>query len=214
MDVMTFCGKWHELWDSAMTTTYPIHAAEEPAMAFVAASPFSTQFASLVESATQEELKELSRMLSPRVLQPREVLVREGAESDALYFVLSGRLTASLTNEDQTVELGGIGPGEWVGEVSMIDPGPATATVTAEEETHLLRLGQEEFRKLTAANSTLANALLRSLCAVLIDRLRATGVMLFEPGLPHQPPDGASAHARSWFLGAYRQLLGIRGDRL
>lgn len=183
-------------------------------MVLTTGSPFATQFASLVGSATQDQLTELSQVLTPRTLEPREVLVREGAESSALYFVLSGTLSASLTEQDQSIELGHIGPGEWIGEVSMIDPGPATATVTAREEAHLLQLGQDEFRKLTAANSALANALLRGLCAVLIDRLRATGDVLFDPRAADERHGGEHAHPRHWFLGAYRQLLGIRGERL
>ena len=172
------------------------------------------QLASLVASATSNELRTLSWVSTSVELRENDVLVREGDESSSIFLVIDGSLSASVSEDDETIELGAIGPGQWIGEVSMLDPGPATATVMAKSNCRLLKLGREEFDVLMRQNSALANRVIRSLCSMLIDRLRTTGKLIFAEDQPAVTASAQTAKAKAWLISAYRQLLGIRGERI
>ncbi|HEX4140968.1 MAG TPA: cyclic nucleotide-binding domain-containing protein, partial [Candidatus Methylacidiphilales bacterium] len=65
-----------------------------------------------------------------------------------------------------------VGPGETLGEISPFDPGPATATVTASEFSQLWRIADEDLIQFMEDNPGAGNVLLRTLAAILAQRLR------------------------------------------
>jgi len=93
----------------------------------------------------------------------------------SLYLLWDGRLAASVEEGDIKLELGDIHPGQWVGEVTLIDPGPANASVTTVEESQLLAISHETFNRLRETHPAVAGALLRALCLNITERLRPTG---------------------------------------
>jgi CRP/FNR family cyclic AMP-dependent transcriptional regulator len=173
------------------------------------ADRLAKQFASLVGSATPTELQALTDMSVPLELQENEVLLQEGFESSSLFFVLDGLLAASVSKNGETIELGYIGPGQWIGEVSMLDPGPATATVAARSHSQLLSLSRKDFDRLIEEKSTLANTVIRSLCDVLIGRLRSTGTVIFDQDLRASDPTTKTTETKAWLIRMYRQLLDL-----
>jgi CRP-like cAMP-binding protein len=71
-------------------------------------------------------------------------LIREGTFGEQFFMIVSGRVR---------IERGGatirtLGPGEFLGEISLIDKGRTTATATAEGPTRLFVLGHREFNSL------------------------------------------------------------------
>jgi len=92
-----------------------------------------------------------------------------------LFFVWDGNLAVSIGSGSESVELGAIGPGEWIGEMTLIEPGPASATVTATQDSMLLALPHETFRQLQRYEPATARALLHVITFNLAERLRATG---------------------------------------
>jgi CRP-like cAMP-binding protein len=62
-----------------------------------------------------------------------------------------------------------LGPGSFFGEMSLLDQGPRSATVTAETDMQLLVLGSPEFSSLVAEIPSVARRIMR----VLAERLRA-----------------------------------------
>ena len=62
-----------------------------------------------------------------------------------------------------------MGPGDFFGEISLIDEGPRSATVTAESDMRLLGLTAWVFRQLVEKNPAIARKMLRTMA----DRLRA-----------------------------------------
>jgi CRP/FNR family transcriptional regulator, cyclic AMP receptor protein len=83
--------------------------------------------------------------------------------------VVSGRLKILMGEADgkETI-LTIIGPGEFFGEMSLIDDNPRSATVVAIEPCELLSIGRRDFRRCLVENSDLAMAVMR----VLVRRLR------------------------------------------
>jgi len=100
-----------------------------------------------------------------------EVLFSEGEPGDSLYIVLSGKLKVGRRAGDGRQNLIAVmGPSDMVGELSLFDPGPRTATATAVVDTRLARLRKQGLRPWLTNRPEIAEQLLR----VLARRLRRT----------------------------------------
>jgi CRP/FNR family transcriptional regulator, cyclic AMP receptor protein len=100
-----------------------------------------------------------------------EVVFSEGEPGDSLYIVLSGKLKVGRRAADGRQNLIAVmGPSDMVGELSLFDPGPRTATATAVLDTRLARLRKQALRPWLTNRPEIAEQLLR----VLARRLRRT----------------------------------------
>lgn len=76
-------------------------------------------------------------------LSAGSVLFTQGEPGDAVYFIASGRLAATVRRDDgQQVRIGQVGPGESVGEMALLSGQPRMASVQALEDSCLLRLSR------------------------------------------------------------------------
>ena len=92
-----------------------------------------------------------------------------------MYLVIEGKVRASLFDEHgNELVLAELGPGEFLGEMSMIDGLPRSATVIAEEPTKLAVLSREAFLKILRENPDMSVNVIRALVA----RLRRTDDMV------------------------------------
>jgi len=87
------------------------------------------------------------------------VLVQEGAVGHEFFVVIEGALR---------VERGGmvinrLGPGDFAGEIALIDHGPRTATVIADVPTRLLVIGHREFQSLLLQYPSIQTTVLKAL---------------------------------------------------
>jgi CRP-like cAMP-binding protein len=87
-----------------------------------------------------------------------------------LFILLTGRARV-LTSDSRGREviLAVLQPGDYVGEMSLIDNEPHSATVRAEVQTDMLILGRAEFARCLPENSSLSYAIMRG----LVTRLRS-----------------------------------------
>jgi diguanylate cyclase (GGDEF)-like protein len=110
-----------------------------------------------------------------RILEPGETLLEAGQTNQTMYMVLSGRLRVHLENtEGEPVAF--LEAGQTVGEISVLDDSPASATVLACERTRLLVVEEETFWRLTEASHEFAVNLLR----LLAQRMRANNFTIRE----------------------------------
>ena len=110
----------------------------------------------LFEALEAQQLAELSAHVSPRSLEPGEVLFAQGGTEATLFIVASGILQISRDTElsgQQTV--GFIGAGNYVGEISLLTGSPYAATATARTPCRLYGLDCHVIKRLLAANSDL-----------------------------------------------------------
>lgn len=106
-----------------------------------------------------------------RMLAKGDVLFREGEDGDSLWVVEDGKIklgTASSDGRDALLAV--VGPGEMIGELSLFDPGPRTATATALTEVTVRGLSHAALRPWLAGRPEVAEPLLRALA----QRLRKT----------------------------------------
>ena len=98
-----------------------------------------------------------------------EPIVEQGKKSDALSIILTGRARVITTDSrGREVILATMRPGDYVGEMSLIDDEPHSATVSAEIQTDTLVLSRAEFARCMPENDSMSYAVLRG----LVKRLR------------------------------------------
>jgi CRP/FNR family cyclic AMP-dependent transcriptional regulator len=98
-----------------------------------------------------------------------EPIVEQGKKSNALSIILTGRARVMTTDaRGREVILATMRPGDYVGEMSLIDDEPHSASVRAEIQTDALILARPEFARCLPENSSMAYAVLRG----LVQRLR------------------------------------------
>lgn len=96
-------------------------------------------------------------------------LIEEGANSDAIYFVLSGSFGAFSRPPNNRMEfLGHIRPGEPIGEMAMLAGEPHNNAVFAVRDSEVVKLPRTTFMKLVKASP----AVLERLSRILLIRLR------------------------------------------
>ena len=119
---------------------------------------------------TNEQAQGIAESVVKRRFRRGELVVEHGKKSDALFILLTGRarvLTADSRGRE--VILAVLQSGDYVGEMSLIDNEPHSATVRAEIQTDMLVLGRAEFARCLPENSSLSYAILRG----LVQRLRS-----------------------------------------
>ena len=111
-----------------------------------------------------------------RLFRKGSIILQEGDPSTHFYLIHSGRLRAFLSDEDgKEIVLNIMGPGEYFGEISLIDQEGRSASVMAIEDCSLSVISREEFHASLAANPEFAHALLRGLTRRLRSATRKIG---------------------------------------
>lgn len=109
-----------------------------------------------------------SRQLKKLIDRARQVqhtsgqeVAAEGLGALAFHLVLDGHASVTVGGE----EVRTLGPGDYFGEISMIDGKPRSATVSATEPMTSLVIPHQEFERLLGEEPEFARALLGTLCA-------------------------------------------------
>ena len=98
-----------------------------------------------------------------------EAIVEGGKKANALYIILNGRAHVVATDtRGREAILANLKQGDYVGEMSLIDNQPHSATVRAEVQTDVLVLGRTQFARILPENAAMTYAIMK----VLVQRLR------------------------------------------
>ena len=124
----------------------------------------------LFSMLTNDQAQSIADSVVKRRFRRGEIIVEHGKKSNALFILLTGRARV-LTSDSRGREviLAVLQPGDYVGEMSLIDNEPHSATVRAEVQTDMLILGRAEFARCLPENSSLSYAIMRG----LVQRLRS-----------------------------------------
>jgi pyruvate,water dikinase len=127
----------------------------------------------LFANMDRRQTEQIARLLKVRPFNKGETVIMEGSGGAAFFLIDSGEATVSCKG----VHLATLGPGDYFGEVALIDGGPRSATVTATTDLVCYGLTFWEFRPLIERNGAIAWKLLQALAK----RLRTA-----EPAKPNQ----------------------------
>jgi CRP-like cAMP-binding protein len=126
----------------------------------------------LLRDFTPDQIVRLRGQLEPMSWPAAQVVFRQGDPGSALYLVTRGRAGIHLKHDDGAIRLMTFGPGAVFGELAILDGGPRSATVTAEEGLAGFELSAASFVVLREREPDVAIQLLAALGRELSVRLR------------------------------------------
>jgi CRP/FNR family transcriptional regulator, cyclic AMP receptor protein len=106
----------------------------------------------LFSDCSQRELLAIARGVKDVRHAAGTVIAREGDPGIGLFVIVSGEAEVSIGGKKKAT----LGPGEYFGEVALLDGGPRTATVTAKTDLELLGLTEWAFRGLMQEHPSIA----------------------------------------------------------
>jgi CRP/FNR family transcriptional regulator, cyclic AMP receptor protein len=121
----------------------------------------------LFSMLTADQAQAIADSVVKRRFRRGELVVEQGRKSNALFILLNGRASRRSARGREVI-LAVLEAGDYVGEMSLIDNDPHSATVRAEVQTDMLVLARADFARCLPENSTLSYAILRG----LVRRLR------------------------------------------
>jgi CRP-like cAMP-binding protein len=133
----------------------------------------------LFSQLSDAAIAEVAAALSERRLAPGEVLFHQGQPGDAFYIVESGVVAIFAPQPNDPAAGAAIRifhPGQALGEMALIDRQPRSMSARAEDESLVLALHADDFRRLLAQNADLAQAVMGGLS----ERIRYTTSFLDE----------------------------------
>ncbi|MBT9556750.1 MAG: cyclic nucleotide-binding domain-containing protein [Myxococcales bacterium] len=140
-------------------------------------------FLSTFDAAT---LDAVGSMLGARRLEEGQSLYREGEPGDSMMIVVSGRLavkvrsrsspraTSAVMAATDEVDVAAVYPGEVVGEMACVDPGPRSASVVATKTSQVLELSRTTLRTFIDHAPKVAVAVVGAVIGLLARRVRDT----------------------------------------
>ena len=120
---------------------------------------------SLFSDLDRQEVVQIARLFKERRFPNGETIVREGTGGSAFYLITSGNATVSIGGE----QIATLQPGDYFGEMALIDEAPRSATVTATSDMVCLGITLWEFRPLVQSNGHIGWKLLQ----LMAKKLRA-----------------------------------------
>ena len=106
----------------------------------------------LFSDCSQRDLQTIARAIKSVSHPAGTVIAREGEPGIGLFIISSGTADVTIGGKKMTT----LGPGDFFGEIALLDGGPRTATVTAKTDLELLGLTEWVFRGLMQEHPVIA----------------------------------------------------------
>jgi signal transduction histidine kinase len=165
-------------------------------------------FAGLAEA----DLALLYQQAEPITIEPGDLLIEEGAPGDALFVLLDGELQVSKRSGSHDVKVDVRVTGEVIGEMSLLDNSPRSASIRSLTESHLLKVSKGAFERVLSTSPAAALATLhifvarlRQNEALLHEKEKMAGLGTLAAGLAHELNNPAAAVRRA--VAQLRELL-------
>jgi len=113
----------------------------------------------LFADLSKHEVKQIAGLFKERRFSEGETVVRQGSGGAAFFVIDSGEATVFLAGEEYTT----LKPGDYFGEIALIDEGTRMATITATSDLLCYGLTYWDFRPLVEKNGVIGWKLLQSM---------------------------------------------------
>ncbi|MBF0518655.1 MAG: Crp/Fnr family transcriptional regulator [Nitrospirae bacterium] len=122
----------------------------------------------LFSHLTEEEFRDILKVIKIRTFTKDSIIICCEDTNECLHIVLNGEVRISRSTKDGMDIIVAIGqPGDYFGEMSLIDGHAASATVTATKNSLIASIFKSDFHNLICADRIILDNLLRTLCARL-----------------------------------------------
>ena len=120
----------------------------------------------IFEELSSKELKAIAAASKEVTHRQGSVLAKEGDSGVGFFLILDGKVSVAVGGRP----VRGMGPGDFFGEISLLDGGPRTATCTAQTDVTTLGMTPWTFKRLIEQNPSIASKMLK----VMAQRLRGS----------------------------------------
>ncbi len=133
----------------------------------------------LFSSLTDEELEQVSAICSERSLRRGDVLAEQGTPGEELFIVTEGFMEVSISSGDESHTVVNLGQGQIIGEMSLVDQGPRSATVRAISDPAVVQvIRRDAFEALCEQNTRIGYIVLKDIAADMSFKLRHRNLMI------------------------------------
>ena len=117
----------------------------------------------------EKQLAALASVMSRKSAPKNRTIIKAGDPTDSLYIVIAGRIKVQMADDEgKEVILSVLGPGDFVGEMGLLDESPRAATVVTIESSEFITVSKDDFNALLKDNYEMAVVIMRG----LVKRLR------------------------------------------
>jgi CRP/FNR family cyclic AMP-dependent transcriptional regulator len=124
---------------------------------------------SIFRGLSRKDLTAIRNTMRERDFAAGETVVAQGESEGRFYLITEGKATVLVGTTTRNV----LGPGDYFGEISLIDHGPRMATVRADTPLHTMTLAPFTFRPMLQSHADIAYAVLVEMC----NRIRMAGAV-------------------------------------
>ena len=125
---------------------------------------------------TEREISVVERILHEREYMPGEEVFREGEPGIAMYIIQSGSVVIRLDATKQV--LAELGPGEFFGELALLDDAPRSAPAVAKDNAKIFAFAQPDLFGIIERNPHLGVTIVSTLAKIIGERLKYTNDQL------------------------------------
>jgi CRP/FNR family transcriptional regulator, cyclic AMP receptor protein len=124
--------------------------------------------APLFADLSRKELVQLARLADDAEVPEGRVLCREGDRGREFFVLVEGSVDVATKGS----RVATLGAGDFVGEISLLEPAPRTATVTAKTPVRFFVLTPKDFRQMLDENPSVERKVLRALARRVLELSR------------------------------------------
>jgi len=129
----------------------------------------------LFNGLSEDELRRLASICNERRLERGEVITTQGVRGDELFIVTEGLVEVLITEgkKDSHKIIVNLGEGQLVGEMSLVDKGPRSATVRAITDSTVVQvIRRDQFEALCEENTHTGFIVMRNIATDLSFKIR------------------------------------------
>ena len=169
----------------------------------------------LLAGCTQVEIDDVLRRSSEVTLEPGDLLFSDADQAREVWVILDGELVISKMVADDEVIVDNLGPGDYLGEISLLTASPANHRARAKTPARLLRIPADVFQGLLRSCMAVTETVLRTMAErvrrverLLQQRERMAALGTLAAGVAHELKNPAAA------VGRAVELLAVEVDAL